>query len=275
MTPWPAVDRPRRSRPVTVLAVLVMLGSVLLLPISLISALMLLAGSHGTEHATLGGGLLVVLGPALTLVAGFGLWWRWRWAWGCLLLVLLAVLVTQFAGWWQGPTPARSEVSPSGVLVTVSGSPARYSLPLIGVCVGLAAFLLRPGVRAEFRYGSPALAAPTPSPPPGQPASPAAPAPRAAPRSPGAGRTMQGMVVTGLLLAAAFMAWLVWQGLDSGMTWWPARSGVARHVVARAADPAKFWTALGLYATLGCGALGLLGWGFWAALNPSKGTRPH
>jgi hypothetical protein len=58
---------------------------------------------------------------------------------------------------------------------------------------------------------------------------------------------------------------MVWHGLDSGQTWWPARYAAARRIVDRVADPAMCWTALALYSALGLGSLGLLGWGYRAS----------
>ena len=147
-----------RSLLVTVLAWLLMLGSGLLLPISVISALMLMVGSDGTASATVGGVLLIVFAPAATLLAGFGLWRRWRWAWVYILLLALAVLIQQFIGWWRGPTPQHSYVSASGVLTTVSASEAQYSPLLILVCCVVMALLLLPRVRAEFFTARPAAA---------------------------------------------------------------------------------------------------------------------
>ncbi|MGH8030118.1 MAG: hypothetical protein ACREO3_09300, partial [Arenimonas sp.] len=72
-------------------------------------------------------------------------------------------------------------------------------------------------------------------------------------------------IAIGLLLFAAFMGWMVWHGLDSGQTWWPAKHAAARHIVERVADPAMYWTALALYCALGLGSLGLLGWGYRAS----------
>jgi hypothetical protein len=141
---------PARSRMLTVLACLLMLASGLLLPVSVISAAMLLAGSHGTANATVGGVLMIVFGPPATLVAGFGLWWRRRWAWGYVLMLMLTILAVQFAGWWRGPTPQYSYVSPSGTKTTVLASEAQYSPLLIVFCGAVLCVLLLPRVRAEF-----------------------------------------------------------------------------------------------------------------------------
>lgn len=349
-----------RSPLVTVLAWLLMLGSGLLLPISFISALMLLAGSHGTASASVGGVLLIVFAPAATLLAGFGLWRRWRWAWVYLLLLALAVLVLQIVGWWRGPTPQTSYVSASGVLNTVSASEAQYSPLLILVCGAVLVLLSLPRVRAEFLVApssTPAAKGPVTQPPNVASAADAIvaargwrvghqgrdrmyyeerrdgawqrldiegemlmgeahhavylPAPdrwrhypdwardrreeivgrirsefrepdfvyggelggappvaRAQVRKPSrhGGQRWAIWLTAALLLAfAAGMVWLIWSGLGSGETWWPAKFSAARRIVTRLADPAMYWTALGLYAALGVGALGLLVWGWRAA----------
>lgn len=345
------MSAPPRSLLVTILAWLLVIGGVLLLPISFISALMLMVGSHGTANATLGGAVMVVFGPAAVAVAGFGLWRRWRWAWASVLVGLLAVLLWQAAGWWRGPTPSHSYVSPGGTLVTVTGSGPAYSPLLILASIAALGLLLLPGVRAEFRppLAVAATAAPAAGPPPeaeaearargwrvghqgrdrmyydewrdgrwqrldidgemlmgeahhavylaapdrwrhypewardrrdeivarirsaftapayeygpeasGVPPSPSRPPPAAVTPSQRSATRIVAMV---LVLFALAMAWLVWHGLDSGQTWWPARQKMARHIVTRVADPAMYWTALALYTTVGLGALALLGWG--------------
>lgn len=145
----------RGSHVVTALGWGLMLGGVLLMPISLITALMLLAGSYGTAGATFGGVLLFVFGPACAALAGFGLWRRWRWALACVLVMLLTVILLQVLGWWRGPTPEHSYLSPGGTRTTVSASEAQYSLPLALACAALLAFLLQPRIRAEFAVRQP------------------------------------------------------------------------------------------------------------------------
>ena len=323
-----------------------MAASALLLPISFISALMFLAGSYGTANASLGGALLVVFGPAATLLAGFGLWRRWRWAWAYVLLLMLAILALQAAGWWRGPTPQYTTVSASGVPTTVLASEAQYTPALMLACAAVLVLLMLPRVRAEFF-------APRPKPLPASGAAsrdwrlghqgrdrmyyeewrdgawqrldiegemlmgeahhavylaapdrwqhypdwarerreeivarirsefrepeyvyggelggapPPARAPRvAAPHVDSSNRVVVWGIAIGLLLFAAFMAWMVWHGLDSGETWWPAKYSAARRIVDRVADPAMYWTALALYSALGLGSLGLLGWGYRAS----------
>lgn len=278
------MDAARPSRLLTVLAMLLMLGSALLLPISAISALMLLVGSHGTANAEAGGIFLIVVAPALTLVAGFGLWRRQRWAHVCVVLLLVAILVSQGLGWWRGPTPPDTTVSASGSVTTVMAAPAAYSPALTLVAVALLAFLLQPGVRAECARKRSAASAAHPDTPPPLPAAPppardASPPERMAtavslPDASGLGALIA--VASGLLAFALLMVWLLWHGLDSGETWWPARHASARRMVSQADAPLLYWTALGLYAALDAGAIALLGWGGWQRrAQHRKGLRRH
>ncbi|MCC6560841.1 MAG: hypothetical protein IT478_05755, partial [Xanthomonadales bacterium] len=241
------------------MAMLLMLGSVLMLPISAISALMLFVGSHGTAHAEAGGIFLIVVAPGLTLVAGFGLWRRQRWAHVCVVLLLVAVLVAQGLGWWRGPTPQHTTVSASGTVTTVMAAPAAYSPLLTLVAVALIAFLLQPWVRAEC-YRRRSTTSPTgPDAPPPLPAASAPvrdaspperiPTAESLPDASGRGALITGAI--GLIAFALLMGWLVWHGLGNAEIWWPARHASARRMVSRAEAPLLYWTALGLYAALG------------------------
>jgi hypothetical protein len=351
------VNRPLHSRLLTALAWLLMAAGLLLSPISVITALMLLAGSHGTANASIGGILLFVFGPSAALLTGFALWRRWRWGWIAAVLVLASVLLLQIAGWWHGPTPQRSYLSDRGTPTTVSAAAAPYSLPVALTCVALLAFLLQPRVRRAFfaRRGTPPPAPASPPPPTAAASDPGAaardwrvghrgrdqlyyeewrdgswqrididgemligdphhavylttperwqhypswardrrdeivarlrsalkppgylyqnapagaaaspPGRRPAVTVPASQRTAAWLVGGSLVLLFALLAGLVWHGLDSGETWWPATQASARRTVSRLADPLLYWTALMLYSTLGLGALALLGWGFRA-----------
>lgn len=80
--PPPIPENHRRSLVVTLLAWVMMLAGGLGLPISFITAAMLLVGSYGTPaNAGLVESCCFVLGPVALVVAGFGLLKRWRWAW--------------------------------------------------------------------------------------------------------------------------------------------------------------------------------------------------
>ena len=79
----------RRSIFLTLLAWAMMLVGLIGLPISVITALMFLAKSYGTANAGLWDSCVVVLGPLVLMVTGWGLFMRWRWA----LWVTIGLLV--------------------------------------------------------------------------------------------------------------------------------------------------------------------------------------
>ena len=75
-----------------------------------------------------------------------------------------------------------------------------------------------------------------------------------------------GPLAAALLLAlSAWMFWLAGTGLQSGETVWPSKSASQRRAVLRSEEPTQFWFAVGLYASIGAGSLGLLLWGVYAA----------
>ena len=93
-----------RSVFVTVLAWCTVVLSAAACLVSLAALLMLLAGSHGTGHATLLGGFVVIGVPPITLVAGVGLLRRWRWAYGYVLVLLASVAIWNLVQMLRGPT---------------------------------------------------------------------------------------------------------------------------------------------------------------------------
>ena len=135
---------------VTALAWVIIVGSALATPISVISCLMVLVGSYGTSSADPIGGLIVVGGPFAFLLAGIGLRRRKRWAHYLMLAALFALLAYNVYGILRGPSPASSYVSADGVPTTVLASEAPYSLPLIAICICVLILLLAPNVRSEF-----------------------------------------------------------------------------------------------------------------------------
>ncbi len=142
----------RRSALVTAAAGLLVAGSAPLLPVSFVSLLMLLAGGDGTRSATLVGALAVVGGPPAALLVGLGLWRRWRWAWVGALPLLASVVLWGGAETLRGPVPARTWVTPEGVLTQVAATDAAGPLP-VGATIaalGVLALLLTPRVRGEF-----------------------------------------------------------------------------------------------------------------------------
>lgn len=167
-----------KSRLVTLLAWALMIGGALLTPISAISLLMLVAGSYGSQSATLSGFFVVVVLPPATLLAGFGLWRRSRLAHLCVLLLLGGVAAWNAGKLLRGPTEAHTVHSADGVPTHVSGSEVDYPMHVVVALAALGALvlLLRPSVRAEF----PGRTTPVRS----ADAGPREPVPAATPRSP-------------------------------------------------------------------------------------------
>lgn len=145
--PMPAAPR---SRALTVFAWIVMIGSGLMIPISVISGAMLLAGSYGTNTATPLGIFTVVFSPAIMLAAGFGLWRRWKWAWLLAIgMFALSIIVNTYTI-LTSERGTRQFVSPSGTVTTVTsdGGSSRWGFVVVAAAANL--FLIRPRVRAEF-----------------------------------------------------------------------------------------------------------------------------
>lgn len=151
----PSVPR-RRSLLVTLLAWVMLLMGALGLPISAITALMILAKSYGTANAGFLDSCVVVLGPALVMVTGWGLFMRWRWAlW---VTIGLLVVVGMDRGWamMKGPRETKVYTTESGVKVTEMGAGVSpYALPMGLVCAGLVGWLVSGRVRAEFEVTRP------------------------------------------------------------------------------------------------------------------------
>ena len=142
----------RRSALVTAAAWLLVAGSAPLLPVSLITLLMFLAGSEGTRSATLLGAVAVVGGPPAALLVGLGLWRRWRWAWAGALPLLAGIALWGVAESLRRPVPARTWVTPEGVLTHVAATGAAGPLPIVATiaALGVLGLLLTPRVRREF-----------------------------------------------------------------------------------------------------------------------------
>lgn len=157
-----------RSPRVTVLSWVVIGLSALAIPVSLISLLMVMAGSYGTANADFFGGLQVIGGPPMTLIAGIGLLRRKRWAYLYLVVVLAGITIAQGVGWARGPREDTVTVSAEGVRTTVLASKAVYSLPIIVPCVAALVVLLARSTRREFGLIAGAGL------PPGSPSSPRA-----------------------------------------------------------------------------------------------------
>lgn len=288
--PLPAKSTPpARSRLITALAWSLIVISTLLLPISLITLLMFIAGSYGTAHASLLDALVVIGRPPATLLAGIGLLCRWRWAHTYVLTLAVSFALWSAAAIARGPSPERNYTSPSGVPTTVLASQVNYSFHLtcIAISAGVLLTLTNRSIRREFRLGLPSRPTQTAAIPPQTPALPAqisstpAPAIREIPISittlEQKHRSQRRALVTaifGLTLLAAAMGWLVQRGLTTGETVSPTKRATQSRSVSRAQEPLFFWVSLSLYSTIGLGALGLASWGTREASRVSQPLPP-
>src|SRR5436189_2344137 len=112
-----------RSRLVTALAWLAIVVGALGTPISAISLLMILAGSHGPSPHDPLGFLIVVVGPPALIAAGIGFLRRRPWARYFMLALLLWALAHNVYLLARGPIPQSTYVSPAGVPTTVLATP--------------------------------------------------------------------------------------------------------------------------------------------------------
>jgi hypothetical protein len=90
----PAVRQ--RSLFVTLLAWAIMVISALLVPISVITLLMILAGSHGTSTFDPVGFVIIVIAPSATVIAGIGMLCRRNW--GRFSIIGLFVILIPYKG---------------------------------------------------------------------------------------------------------------------------------------------------------------------------------
>jgi hypothetical protein len=273
--PLPAKSTPpARSRLITALAWSLIVISTLLLPISLITLLMFIAGSYGTAHASLLDALVVIGRPPATLLAGIGLLCRWRWAHTYVLTLAVSFALWSAAAIARGPSPERTYTSPSGVPTTVLASQVNYPFHLtcIAVSAGVLLTLTNRSIRREFRLGLPSRPPQTAAIPPKPPSLPTqisrtpAPGIRDIPTTTLAQkhRSQRRALVTAIVclaLLAAAMGWLVQRGLTTGETISPTKRATQSRSVSRAQEPLFFWISLSLYSAIGLGALGLASWG--------------
>ena len=146
----------RRSIFVTLLAWAMMLVGLIGLPISVITALMFLAKSYGTANAGFLDSCVVVLGPLVVVVTGWGLFKRWRWAWVVTIGLLLVAGMDRGWAMMKGPRETKVYTTESGVKVTEMGAGVSpYALPAALVCAGLVGWLISGRVRAEFEVTRP------------------------------------------------------------------------------------------------------------------------
>lgn len=149
MNPADSPPSPPRSGLLTAFAWTVIAVSALGIPISVLSGLMLIAGSDGTQNAEPLGALAVVCGPTLTLVAGIGMLLRRRWAWWIMVIVLGAILISNVWTMIAVETGPSHYVSPGGVPTTVLKSGGLYLSPIV-ITSGLSlALLLTRRIRTE------------------------------------------------------------------------------------------------------------------------------
>jgi hypothetical protein len=129
-------------------------------------------------------------------------------------------------------------------------------------------------IKSAFRepdyeyYGVSAGGAPAASGPLDTSVPPPAPSARSPATAPQGSRAL--LVAVLLLLAiAAGMMWLVVNGLLQGETVLPIRQAYLRRTLSRLQEPAMFWLAIGLYTSIGVGALtlGVLGVRAWRRLR--------
>ena len=307
-TPPPATSS--RSRFITLLGWFVLIGSAIITPISLITLLMIVAGSHGTANANMLDAFFMVCLPPATLIAGLGLLRRWRWS-----RLYIQVLALTFALWnagilWRGPTPERTYTSASGVPTTVLASQVDYPQRLASFAISLGIFfaLMAKSVRQEFVASIRSQDTRNAFTPPDLPVSPtmntrlstanfaSAPvgqtaqsdsSPRDLPLtspalntrafSAGVFSKQQRSQQRALLLAIVIMSaiavgtgWLVHRGLSLGETYLPTKRATHSREVLRGTEPVLFWVSTGLYAALSVGSIGLALWGTREALR-----RPH
>lgn len=162
--PLPVSAAPR-SLFVTVLAWCLISFGAILSVVSVMSLLMVIAGSYGTSHSSLFEGFLVIGVPPLSVVAGIGLLRRQRWAFAYVLILCSGIAVWNVTLMLRGPTPQRTYTSPSGVRTTVLATSVNYPGLLLGtaIALGIVAKLLTRAVRSEFRSAPRASARPRPA----------------------------------------------------------------------------------------------------------------
>ena len=139
-----------RSRFITTLAWVMIVGGAAVSPVSLISLLMVAAHSHGTSSSDPIGFATVVLGPPAAFVTGIGLLRRRWWAHRFTLALLGFTFASNVMSMFRVMADPRTYISPSGVPTTVLSSGLSYFLPAVVICAGLIWKLATPAIRAEL-----------------------------------------------------------------------------------------------------------------------------
>lgn len=162
----PSGPAPAKSRALTVLAWAMIGVSGVLLPISLISQLMILAGSHGTSTSDPGGWLTVVAAPVAGFLSGIGLLRRRRWALVTARVLFIALCAASVVSLLRAPAEPYVYYSADGVKNTVTTSPQDRGLTVLValICGAVAAALWSRRIRQEFAAVS--VSPPVPVPPP-------------------------------------------------------------------------------------------------------------
>lgn len=239
----------------------------LLTPISGISLLMLVAGSHGTASADATGILSVVVAPPVAVASGIGLLLRRCWAWLVVLVLLGGVVAFNVHELATARPATTTHTSPSGVRTTVLASgPNYHSLPLIALALAAMAGLLTRAVRAEVGVRDPGRVPAVPAAPvAATPVASAQPdvvvmAPSARPVATSRQRATAWLAVVLLCCTAGGLGWVVKNGVERGSTRLPIHRASLQRAITREAEPAMFWFSLGLYATTGLAAGSAAAW---------------
>jgi hypothetical protein len=156
---------------VTVLAIVIISISLLLVPISFISLLMILSGQPGSSTWDPKGFFFVIIAPALTVAGGVALLMRMKLGWVYIVALFCMFILSNI---WELATARESTTTttlPSGVLqTTMRSGPSPYCVPIILVSGAILVLLMWPGVRAEFFDAGagdvPSSPVPPPIPPP-------------------------------------------------------------------------------------------------------------
>lgn len=114
----------------------------------------------------------------------------------------------------------------------------------------------------EYEYDEPTATAAAAQAAPSRPsAPPPSPARRGAPPVPASQRRALLLAIVLLLGIAGGTAWMAHRGVTTGTARWPVARGTHGRMIARDAEPAMFWFAVGVYGTvaLATGVLAALG----------------
>lgn len=271
-TPPPLPSQPAKSsRPrfITALAWTLIVLSALLLPISLITVLMILAGSYGTQNIELMDFFNVVIRPPATLIAGIGLLRRWRWA-----HTYCVALLASFGLWHatimaRGPSPERTYTAPSGVRTTVLASTVNYPAHIAGLTITLLVLVKLHSRSIRDHFNNVPRPVARPSLPQSVRQKPATPISRPSvtitetssrvmieinhrPR-----RYALPLVITLLATLAVGAGWFVQHSLSTGKTYFPSKRATSNRHVFRAQEPVQYWASVGLYTIVSLGSFGL------------------